>query len=124
MTNINKPISITVAVPERLQGGSREFVILRIHNGAVSVLPDRDSAANTVTFATDKFSTYVLAYKQNGANTSAGGTSESSGQAGASLYYDASPEMGDQVPVVPVAISFITALAGMISIMLVRKRMR
>lgn len=124
VTNINKPISITVAVPERLQGGSREFVILRIHNGAVSVLPDRDSAANTVTFATDKFSTYVLAYKQNGANTSAGGTSESSGQAGASLYYDASPEMGDQVPVVPVAISFITALAGMISIMLVRKRMR
>lgn len=124
VTNTNKPISITVSIPKELQNSSRQFAILRIHNGSVSILPDRDSAANTVTFVTDKFSTYVLAYKQgNQEQSSAVSVNRQSGVSNLP-YYDASPEMGDEAPILPVAITFITALVGMIITMIVRKRIK
>ena len=67
-------ISITVTVPESLRNTkssvNRSFAIFRVHNGSVTKLSDNDSSANTVTFLSDKFSTYALAYR----DTSTGST--------------------------------------------------
>ena len=63
ITEINSPIHITVEVPEELQSADREFVIVRIHNGTAEILEDIDDDPDTITIATDKFSTYSIAYK-------------------------------------------------------------
>ena len=125
VTSTNKPVTITISIPQSLQKLSREFAILRVHGGSVSVLSDRDSAANTVTFATDKFSTYVLAYKQGSGSRSGGSVSGgSSGSTGYSTYYDASPETGDKAPIVPVSIAFVVSLAGILATLTIRRRTR
>lgn len=126
VSTTSKPISITVTVPEYLQGGGRQFVVIRVHNGSASVLPDLDSAANTVTFASDKFSTYVLAYRQGSQSGSSGSVLGAGGgnASHSTAYYDASPETGDRVPIVPVSVTFITALAGIIATLLMRRHIR
>lgn len=136
VTNINSPVTVTVTIPEELRSRSREFVIMRVHKGAVSVLEDQDSATNTVTFMTDRFSTYALAYKTVSASSVAGNSTKSStrsntassvdnassGLLGSADPVDASPETGDTAPLVPVSITFIVALAGIIVTMAVRRK--
>lgn len=125
VTSTNRPITITVSIPQSLRKLSREFVVLRVHGGSVSVLSDRDSAANTVTFATDKFSTYVLAYKQGSGSQSAGNISVGNGgSTGNTTYYDASPETGDKAPILPVSIVFVVSLAGILATLTLRRRTR
>lgn len=121
VTDINKPITVTVAVPAELRRSNREFVVLRVHNGAVAVLSDQDSAANTVTFATDKFSTYVLAYR-NGSSNAGYSNSSSQASSGGASYQDASPETGDEAPILPVSIIFTVTLAGIVVTLLLRRR--
>ena len=62
-------ISVTIEVPDSLKGGSdvtRTFYIIRVHDGATDILAT--TTETTITFETDKFSTYALAYsdKSNG----------------------------------------------------------
>lgn len=121
VTSTSHPIAVTVAVPDRLRGGGREFVILRVHNGSVALLEDEDSAANTVTFETDRFSTYVLAYKTD-SRSGEGSSSQSDG--GALYLIDASPETGDQAPLVPICLIFLASLAGIVGTMVVRRKAR
>lgn len=122
VTNTKKPVSITVSVPGNLRGGQRKFVILRVHNGAVTVLPDLDSVANTITFSTDKFSTYAIAYKK--VNTSGSQrTGEKTTGSDTNMYDNLSPEMGDEAPVIPITIVFFMALFGIIGTISIRKRM-
>lgn len=87
--NINSPISVTVTVPKELRlntsGRTRTYAVLRVHNGAVSFLPDRDLVANTVTFSTNRFSTYALVYKDTAKSSgSTQTTKESSNGSGGS----------------------------------------
>lgn len=60
---LSKPIQFTIAIPESLISEGREYYIVRIHNGAAEKLKTTfNSENNTLTFETDKFSTYALAY--------------------------------------------------------------
>ena len=43
--------------------------MLRLHDGVVTVLKDLDNDPNTVTFETDSFSDYALAYQEAAATT-------------------------------------------------------
>jgi hypothetical protein len=62
ITSTLKPITITITIPEALQGMTT-FKIVRIHNGQVTVLPvTYDAQAHTLTFTTDRFSTYAIQY--------------------------------------------------------------
>ena len=125
VTSTNKPVTVTVSIPESLRSASRQFAMFRVHNGAVSILPDRDSAVNTITFATDKFSTYVLAYKQGSGSQSYGNVSGGgSGSTGYSTFFDASPETGDRAPILPVSIAFVVSLAGILATITIRRRIR
>ncbi|MEA5142808.1 MAG: leucine-rich repeat protein [Oscillibacter sp.] len=62
VTDLSRPIRITVLIPAKLLGLGHTYAVLRLHNGAVTELPDLDNDPATYTFATDKFSTYALAY--------------------------------------------------------------
>lgn len=59
--NLNKPIRITISLPENLKGFA-SYSIIRVHEGVATVLKDLDSDPNTVTFETDRLSTYALVH--------------------------------------------------------------
>ncbi|MCM1524762.1 MAG: hypothetical protein NC120_09925 [Ruminococcus sp.] len=56
-------ISIVANIPANFIKDNRIFVVIRVHGGTTDILEDKDSNPNTVTFSTDKFSTYAIAYK-------------------------------------------------------------
>jgi uncharacterized repeat protein (TIGR02543 family) len=56
------PISITIRIPEEYRG-YKNYHVIRIHNGVAEVLETEYHQDNqTLTFETDRFSTYVIAY--------------------------------------------------------------
>ena len=77
ITSTTGKIRIMLEIPESLRlsesGGTnaqtaeegirtRQFAILRIHDGQAEILPDLDDNADTITIETDRFSTYVLVF--------------------------------------------------------------
>ncbi|MCK7504573.1 MAG: hypothetical protein MZV70_11125 [Desulfobacterales bacterium] len=56
-----EPISITISIPEEYRG-FRNYHVIRIHNGVAEVLETRHQDNQTLTFETDRFSTYAIAY--------------------------------------------------------------
>jgi virulence-associated protein VagC len=58
-----EPLSITIRIPEEFRGFKNDHVI-RIHDGVATVLePEYRQADQTLTFETDRFSTYEIAYE-------------------------------------------------------------
>ncbi len=55
------PITVTFEIPENLRG-KKEYSVIRVHGSETTVLKDQDNDPDTVTIATDKFSTYALVY--------------------------------------------------------------
>ena len=51
-----KPIRLTISIPEELRKDGRTFVIYREHNGVVELLKDLDNDPATVTIESDQFS--------------------------------------------------------------------
>ena len=83
----NGAVSVKFTIPQNLintdTNKTRAYEIIRIHNDGTGAKADIlpcsfDAATRTITFATDRFSIYVLAYKDT-ANTPAGGGSENNG---------------------------------------------
>ena len=63
LTDLDKPVKITLTLAEELRGQS-SYYIIREHNGEITTIPAEYNAENgTLTFETDKFSTYTLTYK-------------------------------------------------------------
>ena len=67
LTQLNKKITITMKVPTELlpesEAQGRVYYIVRTHNGAVDLLDTTfDAKAGTITFETDRFSNYAIAY--------------------------------------------------------------
>ena len=67
ITDLTTPIELTVVLPENLQtvaeGYTRVYYIIREHNGDVELLnTSLAEDGKSLTFATDKFSTYALTY--------------------------------------------------------------
>ena len=63
---LRHPIRIILDVPKELypeSGVTREFKVLRIHEGKNALLDDLDDKLETVTFESDAFSSYILCYK-------------------------------------------------------------
>lgn len=65
-TESDKEITVTLDIPELKEvakGYVRNYVIIRIHNGESDIIAATDNGDGTLSFKTDKFSTYVLAYE-------------------------------------------------------------
>lgn len=79
---LTSPVTISVGLGESLRGGSN-YEVVRVHNGEPEVLADAqyDAQMGTLTFQTDKFSTYAIAYKKTGSSSgdTTGDSSTSSG---------------------------------------------
>ena len=59
----NSDLEVVVPIPEQFRKEGRKFYVIREHNGVVDVLQDIGNDPNTVTFRTDRFSEYAIAYE-------------------------------------------------------------
>jgi hypothetical protein len=69
VSNINlleQAISIVLSAPVGFDPNLFDFAIVRLHDGQTDILPDMDSDPNTITFGTDRFSTYTVIYGPKG----------------------------------------------------------
>ena len=63
ISEINNPIKLVIDIPESLHKAGRIFSVIRLHDGKAELLNDTDQSDETVTILTDKFSLYVLIYR-------------------------------------------------------------
>ena len=61
---VNDDIEITIDIPEELRGLSNKYYVLRVHGSESALLDDLDADEDTITIATNLFSTYVLLYEK------------------------------------------------------------
>lgn len=114
-----KKVSISIQIPDDLvskdNNVERTYYVIRNHDGKVEVLDSTyDAATKTITFETDRFSDYALAYwdtvvNQSNTNTAAGSNSNA----------QTSPKTADTAIPVFAAIMMVSA-AG--AVLLLRKR--
>ncbi len=74
-TNITQTqglIQIIITIPDGMKGNNRTYAIMRVHNGVVDILADKDANPDTITIETDRFSTYTLVYEESKGNESGG----------------------------------------------------
>lgn len=67
LTSIDKPITFTIAVPDDIKEIATKYYIIRTHEKAdgsieTSVIEPEVNENGTLTFSTDRFSTYAIAY--------------------------------------------------------------
>lgn len=62
INEVKRELSFNIAIPENLKMKDRTFYIVRVHNGEVEFLPTTVNKDGTLTFKTDRFSTYALTY--------------------------------------------------------------
>ncbi len=58
----NAPLRFKAAVPSSVDGGSHDFGVIRLHGESADLLPDLDDEDATITFASDRFSKFVVVY--------------------------------------------------------------
>lgn len=63
VNELGKEVAFTVAIPEELVKEGRVFYVVRVHEGVAEKLPVTLNEDGTITFKTDKFSTYALVYE-------------------------------------------------------------
>lgn len=86
ITETNDPVTITLKVPDTLVNTdasvTRTYQMIRVHDGKVTVIPcNYDAAKQTISFETDQFSTYALAYVDR-QNSSGGGNTTDTAKPG------------------------------------------
>ncbi len=63
LTRTGAELVVVLPIPEKYRKAGRNFSIIRNHNGTVDILADLDDNPDTITFKTDKFSEYSIAYQ-------------------------------------------------------------
>lgn len=67
--NVKEPVQIVIRLTKKLMAKADVFYVLRLHEGEATLLYDVDDDPETVTINTDGFSTYVLLYQDNKADS-------------------------------------------------------
>lgn len=69
LTEVEGGVSIKLQLPSTLasvkKGFKRTYYVIRLHDGVTTVLPAVDNGDGTITFKSDKFSTYTLVYNDS-----------------------------------------------------------
>lgn len=63
INEFSKPLTFTIIVPENLKAEGRNFYVVRLHDGKAEKLGTVVNADGTLSFSTDKLSTYALVYE-------------------------------------------------------------
>ena len=61
VTELPTTMEVVVEVPDNIYKEGKTYSILRVHQGGLSILPDLDDNPKTITFRTDRFSSYAIA---------------------------------------------------------------
>lgn len=61
VTELPTTMEVVIEIPDAVYEAGKTYSVLRIHNGELSVLPDLDDNPKTITFRTDRFSSYAIA---------------------------------------------------------------
>ncbi|MCR5557793.1 MAG: Ig-like domain-containing protein [Butyrivibrio sp.] len=59
----NKALEVEIPIPKQFQKKGRKFVAIRNHNGVVDLLDNVGDRDDSITFRTDRFSQYAIAYQ-------------------------------------------------------------
>ena len=54
-------MEVIIEVPDSIYKKGMNYSVLRVHNGELTILPDLDDDPKTITFRTDRFSSYAIA---------------------------------------------------------------
>ena len=64
LSELEKKMKVTLDLKDSLKGNS-SYEVIRVHKGVTEVIPATyNSKTNSITFETDKYSTYAIAYKK------------------------------------------------------------
>lgn len=108
VTNLNSPIRMQLNTPDNINGNDYDCAVIRIHNGAATILPDLDSNPGTVTVASDRFSAYAVIYAAKGQLKG---------------VKDSVPKTGDTIPAaIPVAVTVGLAAMAVAAVALNKKK--
>ncbi|MGI6153264.1 MAG: Ig-like domain-containing protein, partial [Christensenellaceae bacterium] len=111
-------LRITIEIPEDLRGHESYFIV-RVHDGKTDILVDLDTDPNTITFETDRFSTYALVYESH--NSSGGNTNADAGTSDATAR--STPQTGDDSSQMLAVYSLLSIISGIcIWVALMRKK--
>lgn len=78
VTEFSTPMQVVMQIPDSIKESGRAYCIVRSHeeeDGSLSIsfLQDLDEDPNTITFETDRLSSYAIAYQDGGAGIAAAG---------------------------------------------------
>jgi hypothetical protein len=132
----NGKIKVALTVPEELQKSRRTYSIVRVHDGAATLLSTTlDSTTYKLTFETDKFSSYALIYSDTATDnqltdslnpstikksttknltTDVNSTTAASTDVKSSATTAATPETGDTLDFTLVLLLMCVSLAGVL----------
>ena len=63
LSNTGAELEVVLPIPPQYRKNGRKFCVIRDHNGEVDILKDIGNDPNNVTFRTDRFSEYAIAYE-------------------------------------------------------------
>lgn len=123
LTESSKQINVTLKIPSDIlnvkNGYKRTYFVVRVHDGEVTVLDAKNNGNGTVSFNSNQFSTYALAYKDEKITNNGNGT-ENGNVTKTSNTNIKNPQTYDSV--LTYAILGVVSLAGIATILVVRKR--
>ncbi len=61
VTELPTSMEVVIEIPDDVYEAGKTYSVLRVHNGELSILPDLDDNPKTITFRTDRFSSYAIA---------------------------------------------------------------
>ncbi len=62
LNRLDKPMTFTIVIPEDLKAEGRTYSMIRVHNGETTTLATTQNKDGSLSFTTDRFSTYALTY--------------------------------------------------------------
>lgn len=102
ITETDGKITVRIDVPESLRNTdhtkTRIFAVIRVHGGKAELLSDLDNNEDTITIATDRFSTYAVVYKDTADKNSVVRISVEDGSKKSDGAKDNEPKTGDDTP--------------------------
>lgn len=124
----NEPLVVSLTLPDSTTGDTskktRSYEVIRVHDGKASVIPSSfDADAKTLTFETDRFSAYAVAYK-DAVDEGIGGTTEDDGKAPAQDDDDVPNSLLAMTGDVSMPTTLVLAALAALSILLVARRLR
>lgn len=75
-TSLSAPIKMAIGIGESDRSSKYDYAMIRLHDGKTTLLPDLDDDEYTITFESDKFSTYAMVRYPKGTDISASQTAK------------------------------------------------